>query len=347
MTLAASRITAIIVNYRTPDLTLGCLAALARERDALPGLDAIVVDGGSGDGSAERLGEALAASPWAAWVRFVPLALNGGFGWANNQAIRRALAQTDAPEFVYLVNPDAEIEPGALVRLVEALQADPKAAAAGSRLIAPDGRLLGSAFRFPTIRREFLRGANTPALERLTRTPPLVVDAEAETTADWVTGASVLMRAEALRECGLFDEGFFLYFEEVELMHRFHRHGWRARFVPASRVRHVGGAATGVKDGVSAQRRLPDYWFRSRRRFFARAYGVGAARRSALAWMAGFAIWRLREFAGFGRMSAHAPGEFADLKRNGIGAVDFDRQDAIGRWDGPLDRPPAWAEQQA
>ncbi len=342
MTLADTVITAVIVNYRTPDLTMGCLAALAREREALPSLDAIVVDGGSGDGSADRLAPALAAPEWARWTQFVPLAINGGFGWANNQAIRRALRRPNPPEFIYLVNPDAEIESGALVRLVEALRASPQAGSAGSQLIAPDGRLLGSAFRFPTIRREFLRGANTPLLERLTRTPPLVVDGSQEVAADWVTGASVLFRSEALRACGLFDEGFFLYFEEVELMHRLARGGWGSRFVPDSRVRHVGGASTGVADGVSAQRRLPDYWFRSRRRFFTRAYGSGAARLSGLAWRAGFAIWRLREMAGFGRMSAHAPGELADLKRNGFKPLGLDLEEAVGRWDGPIDQPPAW-----
>lgn len=336
-------ITAVIVNYRTPDLTIACLDALSREREVLPGLDAIVVDGGSADGSAERLALALADPAYAGWVGLVPLGFNGGFGWANNQAIRRALGRESPPDFVYLLNPDAAVEPGALVRLVETLDRHPDAASAGSQLVDGEDRLLGSAFRFPTIMREFLRGANTPLLERLTRTPSLVVGGAVPVEADWVTGASVLLRSAALRQVGLFDEGFFLYFEEVELMHRLTRAGWKARFVPDSRVRHVGGASTGVTDGASAQRRLPDYWFRSRRRFFARTHGQAAARASALAWMAGFAIWRMREMLGLGRMSAHAPGEMADLRRNGIGPVPLDRQAAIGRWDDPLDRPPAWA----
>ncbi len=341
------RVTAILVNYRTPDLTVGCLRALAGERAALPGLDAIVVDGGSGDDSAERLAAALSTPEFADWVRFVPLAFNGGFGWANNQAIRRALSGAEPPDAVYLVNPDAEPEPGALVRLVETLTTHPEAASAGSLLLSPEGEALGSAFRFPTLAREFLRGANTPALERLMRVPPVMVAGQVPQATDWVTGASVLLRAEALRQVGLFDEGFFLYFEEVELMHRLRRAGWTNRFVPASRVRHVGGASTGVTDGNSAQRRLPDYWFRSRRRFFARAYGPGAARLSALAWIAGFGIWRLRELAGLGRQSAHAPAELADLRRNGLAPVALDRQAAIGRWDDPVDRLPAWAEDKA
>ncbi len=150
--------------------------------------------------------------------------------------------------------------------------------------------------------------------------------------------------AEALRECGLFDEGFFLYFEEVELMHRLAAAGWKALHVPGSRVRHVGGAATGVVDGSSVKARLPDYWFRSRRRYFARTRGPAGARLSALAWIAGYGIWRVRELVGLGRRSAHAPREFRDLLRNGIAPVALDREAAIPRWDGPIDEMPAWAE---
>lgn len=348
MTKAPSdlRVTAVLVNYRTPDLTLECLRALSRERGALGALDAIVVDGGSGDGSAEVLGGALSAPAFADWVTLLPMAFNGGFGWANNQAIRHALGRTDPPDFLYIVNPDAVPEPGALVRLVQALIDAPDAAAAGSLLVDEEGRALGSAFRFPTVRGEFLRGAGTPALGRLLRAPIPLVTAPGDrpVEADWVTGASVLMRAETLRQVGLFDEGFFLYFEEVELMHRFHRAGWRALHVPASRVVHAGGASTGVKNGASAQRALPDYWFRSRRRFFARAYGPSAARASGLAWIAGKAVWDFRCKIGLGRAHAHAPGEREALIRNGLSASDTDRRSAVAAWDSAAGRLPAWKE---
>jgi len=340
------RVTVVIVNYRTPELSLSCLAALSRERAAVPGLRAILVDGGSGDGSGERLAAAVAAPAFADWVTFLPLAMNGGFGWANNQAIRRALAGDAPPDYLHLLNPDAEVEPGALTRLVAALEAQPDAGSAGSLLLDHDGRRLGSAFRFPTITREFLRGAGTPLLDRLLRVAPITVEANDDVIveADWVTGASVLLRAAALRACGLFDEGFFLYFEEVELMHRLHAAGWRALFVPASRVRHIGGAATGVVDGASAQRKLPDYWFRSRRRFFARAYGPSAARASGLAWIAGKAVWDFRCRIGLGRAHAHAPGEREALIRNGLSASDTDRRSAVAAWDSAAGRLPAWKE---
>ena len=343
MTIFDGRITAIIVNYRTPDLALECIDALAGERATLPGLSVILADGGSGDDSVERLAAGLAVSPHRDWVTLLPLGFNGGFAWANNQGIRRALQQDQPADFVYLVNPDAIVEPGALVALIAAIRADPKAASAGSQLLAPQGWAVGSAFNFPTVASEFFRGANTPLLERLAGARSGVVEAEEPVEAEWVTGASVVFRAEALRQCGLFDEGFFLYFEEVELMHRLGAAGWRNLHVPASRVRHIGGAATGVVDGASEKARLPDYWFRSRRRYFARTRGAAGARWSALAWIAGYGVWRVRELVGLGRMSAHAPREFRDLMRNGIAPVALDREAAVPRWDGPIDELPAWA----
>lgn len=340
------RVTAIVVNYRTADLALDCVAALARERATLPGLRIMLVDGGSGDGSAEKMAAGLADAPHADLVTLLPLAFNGGFGWANNQAIRRALQQDEPAEFVYLVNPDAIPDPDALPRLLSALASEPRAASAGSLLIGPNGWPVGSAFEFPTVASEFFRGANTPLLARLAgkRAPTLAEDGPVE--AQWVTGASVVFRAAALQECGLFDEGFFLYFEEVELMHRLRAAGWKALHVPDSRVRHLGGASTGVVDGSSEQKRLPAYWFQSRRRYFARVHGPGRARLASLAWAAGYGIWRVRELVGLGRQSAHAPREFRDLLRNGLGATAFDREPAVARWDGPLDEAPAWVARQ-
>src|SRR5437588_6905794 len=112
--LEEAAVAVVNVNYRTPELTRRCIAALSKERARLPRLRAVVVDGGSGDGSAAELAEALAHPDYADWVEFLPLAINGGFGWANNQAML-LLARSDAPpEFIHLLNPDTEVEPGAV-----------------------------------------------------------------------------------------------------------------------------------------------------------------------------------------------------------------------------------------
>ena len=87
-----------------------CLASLAREKRLVPGMAVDVVDGGSGDGSAEALSNAIGQRDYRDWVSFIPLRVNGGFGWANNQAIAWLLMQSAPPEFVHLLNPDTEIQ---------------------------------------------------------------------------------------------------------------------------------------------------------------------------------------------------------------------------------------------
>lgn len=333
----------VIVNYRTAALTLDCVAALAAEREALPGMRVVVVDGGSGDSSAEILRTGLAAYEW---VTLLPLDFNGGFGWANNQGMLHLLQSESPPDFIHLLNPDCVIEPGA----VEALQADlmkhPKCAAAGSQLINPDGTKSGSAFRFPTVAREFFRGCRMPRLGRMLGVAESVVFSDRAVFVEWATGASVMLRVEALRQVGLFDTGFFLYFEEVELMHRLTRAGWSVRFVPDSRVMHVGGAATGVTEGELHDRSaIPDYLFASRRRFFTRAYGAQAARRATQAWLVGNQLLRLVKISGAMKDRPSGTAERAGMRRHGLDPSPFDATDAITHVTHRPGLAPAWHEQ--
>ena len=154
-------IVVIIVNYRTATMALSTARALSGERASNPGLRVMIVDGNSEDGSAESLAAGAADSALADWVSVVPLAINGGFGWANNQAILRALQTRPPPDFVHILNPDTEIEPGAVTELAKVLQAHPRCAAVGSVLINDDGSVSGSAFRYHSLGREFVRGSRT------------------------------------------------------------------------------------------------------------------------------------------------------------------------------------------
>ena len=206
------------------------------------------------------------------------------------------------PVYIHLLNPDAQIEPGAIQHLVDYLDRHPRAAAVGSQLVDVYGSLAGSAFNFPSIRGELARGAGTSALERLFKIPPISVQSSIAAEVDWVTGGSVLLRVDALREVGLFDEGFFLYNEEVELMWRLRRAGWAIATEPRSRVVHVGGSATGIAAGPTGarlERRMPAYLFRSRARFFGLTRGRAGAAAAYVAWLAGHAIWRMRRVLGF------------------------------------------------
>src|SRR2546423_14807421 len=102
----------VIVNFRTPELTIDCLRSLAPEISSVPGTSVVVADNASGDRSIEKIQAAVDASDWH-WATLLPLPHNGGFAYGNNQAIEPALNSSDPPEYFYLLNPDTPVLPGA------------------------------------------------------------------------------------------------------------------------------------------------------------------------------------------------------------------------------------------
>jgi GT2 family glycosyltransferase len=170
----------------------------------------------------------------------------------------------------------------------------------------------------------------------------IVVERQDPGPADWLTGASVLFRADALRQTGLFDDGFFLYFEEVELMHRMGRGGWDLWTVPASRVTHIAGAATGVVSGLQqAVRPFPAYRYEARRRYFVRVGGIAGLMAANLAWLAGKAIAFPMSFSAR-RRAAAIPQEFSMTLRHSFWPSKKDARASIPNWDEPPGRAPAW-----
>ena len=342
----SSRIATIIVNYRTAELTKACLASLRRERRSLGGFGVIVVDGGSGDGSNEILAETIDRPEYREWVELLPLPINGGFGWANNQAIQRLMRADEPPRYIHLLNPDTEVEEGAVRFLAEYLDHHSRTAAVGSQLLELDGSWTGSAFSFPSIRGEFSRGARSGAFHRLLRVPPVAVQSASATEVDWATGASVMFRAVALREVGLFDEGFFLYHEEIELMWRLRRAGWAIATEPRSRVRHVGGGSTGVhsrQTGGAAEPRKPHYWYRSRSRYFALTRGRTVARAAFLSWLLGHGLWRVRRLLGLAAGAKPFERQFHDHLASGF-PRDHDTIPASVSTEAPPTDRPAWLD---
>ena len=326
----------VIINYRTPELTIRCVEALVGEKKQLPQLRVVIVDGGSADGSAEKLAEFVEQLGFD-WVSFLPLSINGGFGWANNQAMLELARDEDPPEFIHLLNPDAEVSAGAVSALAGALQADPRCGAAGSQLINSEGKPAASAFRFPSPGREFIAGAQSEKLGSFLGIGSTVATAGSEV--DWVTGASVMLRADALREAGLFDDGFFLYFEEVELMHRLRSHGWSVRHVPQSRVVHIEGASTGI-GASAAERPHPAYWYDSRRRYFALTSGRASVVAANLAVVAGKAAARSKIL--IGRSARATACRLKDLLGHGFLPSGSDALPSVPRWGDAPGTLPAW-----
>jgi GT2 family glycosyltransferase len=284
----------VVVNYRSAALTIDCLRSLEPEVGPL-GARAIVVEGGSGDDSAEVLAAAIAERGWSGWASILPLDRNGGFAFANNRAIEAALRSADPPRYVLLLNPDTVVRPGALAALVAFLDDRPGVGIAGSRLEGPDGAPQHSAFRFHSVLSELEHGLRLGLASRLLARwrAPLPLP-EGACAVDWVSGASMLVRREVFGAIGLLDEDYFMYYEETDFCLRARRAGWPCWYVPGSRVVHLVGGCSGVADAARARRRRPAYWFRSRRRYFLTHHGRLKTTLADLAWASGYALYRLR-----------------------------------------------------
>jgi len=111
---------------------------------------------------------------------------------------------------------------------------------------------------------------------------------------DWVAGASMIVRREVFERVGLMDEKYFMYFEEVDFCKQAGKAGWPCWYVPESRVVHLVGSVSQMSDQRKHRKRRPKYWFESRRRYFVKNHGWLYAALTDLAFVTGFAIWRLR-----------------------------------------------------
>jgi len=231
----------VVVAHNAGPLLERCIASAAGQ---VPPQRVLVIDAQSRDGSVEA---AAAAYPG---IR-VQAAENRGFAASNNLGI----AGTSG-EYVLLLNPDAELRPGAVGRLVAAAQERPRAAVVGAKVRNPDGSLQANqAGRFPSLAQvialrlwrawQRLRGNSAMSPRDFDRTRER----------DWVTGACMLVRRAAIEDAGPMDDAFFLYYEDVEWCHRMRDHGWVVLQEPdAEIVHHLGGAGGGSAAGRRAYR---------------------------------------------------------------------------------------------
>jgi GT2 family glycosyltransferase len=286
------RLLIVIVNYRTADLVIDCLSSLVAEVAILPGTQVIVTDSASGDDSLLHLERAIAERGWGHWVSLIPLETNRGFAAGNNTAIDCALARPDRPEYLLLLNPDTVVHPRALRTLVEFMDRHPQAGLAGPRVEFADGRPQSSAFRFPTILSELegsVRiGLCTRLLARWMVAPPPRLESH---PSDWVSACAMIIRRQVFEQIGAFDEDYFMYYEEVDFCLRAAAAGWQRWYVPAARVVHLVGQASGVTDH---RRRQPRYWFDSRHHFYSKNHGWFYALVANVTFVLGFATWRAR-----------------------------------------------------
>lgn len=249
-----------------------------------------IVDNDSRDGSFEALQAGVAARGWGR-VRVLQSGHNGGFGAGNNFGIRAGLSDGTTPDYVYILNSDAFPAGDAIRHLHDYLEARPHVDFAGSYTHGPEGDAHQTCFRFPSIASEFENAARTGPISQLLRKFIVALPVpETSGRVDWLAGASVMMRRATLDRIGLFDETFFLYFEETDLCRRLARAGGEVHFVRESAVTHIGSVSTGMK----TWQRVPDYWFRSRWHYFRKNHGMAYAIGATLAQISGGLLLGLR-----------------------------------------------------
>ena len=248
-------VSAVVVTYNAMPWLESCLQSLA-------GVECVVVDHGSSDGSVEA-----ARAAGATVVEQENLGLAAGWN--------RGLRETES-RYVLILNADAWLVGDALDRLVAFADAHPLAAVVGPRLRNPDGTLQRSVRGFPTLWRLateylFLRKL-APHSRALNAFYAGGFDHESAAEAEFVMGAAMLVRREAVDEVGPLDESFFLFSEEVDWCYRFEQAGWKVYFTPEAEVVHVGGASHGG--------RLFDQQVLGHIRFLAKHRGLAYAERA-------------------------------------------------------------------
>ena len=287
----------IIVNYKTPDMTLDAAQAALRQLENIKGdWRLVIVDNDSQDESFDKLSAAVNKhidSSDNAWkkVSVIQSGHNGGFGAGNNFAIRQFLDCKEAPDYFYVLNSDAFPEDQSIQLLVDQLDEHQEVGLAGSYIHGPDGEPHTTAFRFPTIFSEFEGSVRLGLITKILKKYVVPMGIPEETLeVDWLAGASMMVRREVVEQVGLFDEEYFLYFEETDLCYRAKEAGWLTHYVRESSVSHIGSVSTGMKEW----QRIPKYWLDSRRRYFIKRHGFIYYGFATQARILGELIWKLR-----------------------------------------------------
>jgi N-acetylglucosaminyl-diphospho-decaprenol L-rhamnosyltransferase len=258
-----SELAVVVVNYNAGEYLSRCLRSVFASSGDLS-LDVAVVDNGSRDGSATA---AAAANPRA---RLVENESNLGFAAGANVGIRA----TEAP-FILFLNPDAEIVSGTLASLVKVADERPDAGAVGPLVRNPDGTIQPSARRVPRTFEALMHAFLGPVEPGNPWTRAYTMadwDRTTEREVEWISGSAMLLRRRALHDVGVFDEGYFMYVEDVDLCTRLRRSGWAVMFSPELEVIH--------EMGVSARgqsRRMAGEHSRSIYRYFSKHRAHGPA----------------------------------------------------------------------
>ncbi|MBU1148901.1 glycosyltransferase family 2 protein [Patescibacteria group bacterium] len=231
----------IILNYKAKGLLKQCLKGIELVKPALD-FEVIVVDNASGDGSIDMVKEQFP------WVKLIENPYNTGYAAGNNVAIRQAQGK-----YVMILNPDITILNQSIMELYHFMEKNPKAGLIGPKLINPDGSTQMSCRRFPTIKTIIYRRTplgKLPGAQKLLKRF-LMIDWEHRDAkqVDWLLGACLFTKREAINKVGLLDERFFLYFEDVDWCRRFWQAGYKVYYLPQAEMVHYHRRLSAINPG--------------------------------------------------------------------------------------------------
>lgn len=238
----------IVINYRTPQLTIDCLASLAPQIGDLPETGVVVVDNASGDDSANLLRQAIAKNNWDSWVTLKTSTKNLGFAGGNNMAMDTLLDHQET-QYVLLLNNDTIVGKDVLKHCYEKMASDPSIAVMSCMVLNSDQTVQNVARRLPSPPRMIAGSFGLPwlwpkafawaDLDDLTWDRRTV-----ERDVEWIGGAFMFIRRRVIDKIGGLDTMFFFYGEDVEFCHRARRHGWKVWYDPRVSIVHLGGASS-------------------------------------------------------------------------------------------------------
>jgi len=259
-------VSVVIVNWNVRELLRRCLLSLDKGGETrAPTFEVMVVDCASSDGSADMVQREFP------WVRLIASQENLGYARGNNRGMAAASGR-----YLLVLNPDTELVGDALGVMVRYLDEQPEVGALGPALRYPDGTLQSSRRRFPTPATAFWESTLLHQWfpnNRIARRYHMADrPADMPQPVDWLVGAALMMRREVWQQVGPLDEGFFMYFEELDWCRRCRAAGWEIHYLPAAEVMHYEGKSS--EQIVTA--RIVRFQ-RSKIRYFAKYYGPGWA----------------------------------------------------------------------
>jgi len=279
----------VIINYKTPELTkqsvLSVIPQLG-ENDKI-----CLIDNFSQDNSVDYLTQFIQSNNLQDKINLISSLVNGGFSAGNNIGIKYEEAT-----YYLLLNSDAYLKEHAIELLIGKMQESSLIGIVAPKLIWESGKQQTSCFNYLTPGNSFLSAANTGIISRLfnilgINEVAIPLTKHNTINPEWLSFACILLRSRLIQDIGLMDDGYFMYYEDMDYCYRANKAGWKLAYKQDAKVVHLNqGASNQVKI-----KRLPQYYFRSRNRYFLKFHGRLGVLLANLNWSFGRLVSLIRE----------------------------------------------------